>query len=203
MELIVNFAVLIIFALWLQYKMRKAARLSEKSSKQFWEKERQANLSRKADISGLDYITIPVESLPVSDTDDATVNSYRDTVLSLSGKKIVDLTGFTNTELKLKYGPANLPLLSEYDNNYIILVSILQKWGARLLDKGYIAEAAAVLEFAVKCKTDVKNTYRLLARIYKEQHAPDKIDALIDAIPQTKITDKPALIHELSSIRDS
>lgn len=203
MELIVNFGVLIIFAVWLQYKMRKADRLSNKSSLQFWEKERQANLSRRADISDLEYITVPADSLPVSDTEDATINSYRDTILSLSGKKIVNLTGLTNTELKLKYGPANLSLLSEYDNNYIILVSILQKWGKRLLDKGYMAEAASVFEFAAKCKTDVKSTYKMLAGIYKEQHAPDKIDALIDIIPLTNITGKSALIQELSSIRDS
>lgn len=203
MELIVNFGVLIIFVLWLQYEMRKADILSYKGTREFWEKERQANLSRKADISSLNYITVPIDSLPISDTEDSTINSYRDTILSLSGKKIVDLTGITNTDLKLKYGPSNIGQLSEYDNNYIILVSILQKWGDRLLNRGYTAEAVSVLEYAVKSRTDVTNTYKLLARIYMEQHAPEKIDALINIIPLTKVSNKTALIQELSAVRHS
>lgn len=167
MELIITFSVLLIFVIWLQYEIRKAARLSKRGTEAFWKKEREANLTRRIDISGLPYIIIPFEDLPMSDYDDATINSYRDTILSLSGKKILNLSDMSNTDLKLAYGSANFSLLSEYDNNYMILVSILQKWGERLYHKGLYAEAAAVLEAAVKCHTDVKSTHILLAKLNK------------------------------------
>ncbi len=202
MQIFVYFSVLIIFAVWLQYEIRKNSRLSRKSTKLFWEREKQANLTRKTDISDLDYITIPLEKLPMSDHKDATVNSYRDTILSISSKKILNLTGLTNTDLKIKYGASNINLLSEYDNNYTVLVSILQKWGERLYGLGFSEEAVPVLEYAVTCLTDVRKTYRLLAEIYMEQNTPEKIDPLLDALSLTKINRKDLLSKELLRIKN-
>lgn len=203
MEIIVNFGILIIFVFWLHYEMRKAARLSCKKSEEYWNKERSANLTRKSDINGLDFITISLNCLPMSDFDDPTINSYRDKILNLSGKKIVNLTGITNTELKLQYGAANINLLMEYDSNYTLLVSLLQKWGDRLYLKGYYTEAASVLEYAVNNHTDVKSTYILLAKIYNKQNSMEKINQLIEALPLSKVIHKDKLAEELHSIKNS
>lgn len=203
MEVIVTFGILLIFVFWLHYEMRKAARLSGKGTMEFWKKERSANLTRRSDLNGLDFITISLDFLPMADLDDPTINSYRDKILDLSDKKIVNLTGITNTELKLQYGAANINLLMEYDNNYTLLVSILQKWGDRLYKKGYYSEAASVLEYAVKNLTDAKSTYILLAKIYKEQNFTEKIDQLIEAIPLSKVIHKEDLAEELRSIKNS
>lgn len=203
MQILVNFSVLLIFVLWLHYEIRKNNRLSKKGAELFWERERQANLTRKSDISGLEYITIPVERLPMSDHTDATINSYRDTILNLSSKKIVNLTGFTNTDLKLKYGAANINQLSEYDNYYIVLVSILQKWGDRLYQNGNLSDAEAVLEFSVMCLTDVRKTYLLLARIYMEQSTPEKIDPLLEILPFIRIVRRDALVEDLIKIKNT
>lgn len=197
------FSILIVFVLWLQYEIRKNNRLTKIKSEEFWNKEKTANLTRKVDISNLDYITIQYEALPMMDFDDLTINSYRDIILTLSDKKILNLTGFTNTELKLKYGVSNIKALSEYDNNYTILVSMLHKWGERLYQQGYLTEAIAVFEFAVHCLTDVKKTYQLLAKLYKELDASNKIDHLIKILPQTKITQKETLAEELINIKNS
>jgi len=201
MRFFTTLGIVIIFVLWLNYEIRKSNRLSKKSSEKFWEKEAQANLTRKTDISNLDYIKIPYEKLPLSDTPDDTINSYRDTILSQSNKKILNLSGFSNTELKLKYGAANLTELSEYDNNFTVLVSILHKWGERLYSKGYQKEAVAVLEVAVECKTDVHKTYELLADIYVAQGTPDKIEHLIEALAHINVRDKEKLISKLQKIK--
>ncbi len=203
MQILVNFSVLFIFILWLQYEIRKNNRLTKKKSELFWERERQANLTRKADISELEYIEIPLERLPMADHADPTINSYRDTIRNLSSKKIVNLTGFTNTDLKLKYGAANITLLSEYDNHYTVLVSILQKWGERLYHHGNTMDAVSVLEFAIMCLTDVRKSYLLLAQIYANQHTPEKIDDLLEILPFTKVLRKDALAEELRKIKNS
>jgi hypothetical protein len=181
---------ILIFIVWLQYEIRKASRLDKSSTDNFWEKEKQSNLTRRKDISQLDYIILKLESLPLEDKEDLTVNSYRDTILKLSDKKILNLSGYTNTDLKTMYGPANMKLLTEYDGNFITLISMLQKWAERLYADGYTEDAKSVLEFAVSHKTDVTRSYRLLAEIYKLQNTPEKINGLIQSISET------ATIHD-------
>lgn len=199
MNLFTSLSIVLIFVLWLNYEIRKNSRLSKKNMEEFWKKEAKANQTRKADISNLDYIKVPIDKLPLADTPDQTINSYRDTILSLSGKKVLNLTGFSNTELKLKYGASNINLLSEYDNNYTMLVAILQKWGERLYSQGYKREALSVLETAVECKTDVPKTYELLADIYIEQGSPNKINLLMDALSKTHVRNKESLLLNLEN----
>lgn len=189
--------IFVIFIIWLQYEMRKASRLDKKAKDRFWDKENSSNLSRRKDIAGLDYFTIKTDGLPLEDKTDETINSYRDTVLKLNDKKIINLSGYSNTELKIMYGPANLKLLTEYENNFITLVSILQKWAERLYSGGYIEDAASVLEYGVLVKSDVSGTYKLLAQIYKLNNNPGKIGGLIDSLSEVKIHDKDKLIESL------
>lgn len=106
------------------------------------------------------------------------VDDYKQIILSLSELPIVNFTGLTNTELKLRYGAPNLDLLIRYDQNYTLLVRTLQQWAQLLYDSGYIEEACHMLEFSVSTGTDVSSTYRLLCQIYQEQHTPEKIHSL-------------------------
>lgn len=188
---------LIIFVLWLNYQIIKNNRLSKKGLDEFWKKESQANLTRKSDITKLDYINVPYERLPMEDNPDPTINSLRNTILSQSEKKILNLSSFSNTELKLKYGTSNTKQLFEYDNNFIVLVANLHKWGERLYLQGNTTDAITVLEVAVNCKSDVHKTYELLAKIYIEQKTPYKINNLINSISNSDIRDKEKLITKL------
>ena len=191
---------ILIFVLWLNYEIRKGKKTTQKSLDLFWQKEYDSNLARRKDISGLDYLSVTLETLPLQDFEDDTINSYRDTVLKLSERKMINLSGQTNTELKFEYGIANFNLLSSYDNNYTAFVSMLQKWASRLMGRGYITEAQAVLEFSIfSCKTDVIQAYRMLAKIYSSQNRSDQITALMNAIEQTKIKDKASLMDELKN----
>jgi hypothetical protein len=115
----------------------------------------------------------------------------------------MNLSDITNTELKLKYGVANINLLSEYDYTYTILVSILQKWAERLYEQGNKKDCISVLEYAVACYTDVTKSYKLLAEIYMLQNTADRINELINLLPKTKIADKDKLIEELTIIKNS
>jgi hypothetical protein len=187
-----------IFVLWLNYEIGKNNRLSNKGRDKFWKMESQANKTRKVDISNLDYISIPYEKLPMEDNPDQTINSYRDTILSHSDKKILNLSGFSNTDLKLKYGAPNINLLFEYDNNYTILVALLHKWGERLYMQGYQQEALAVMEAALDCDTEVHKTFELLAKIYIEQSSPDKLKLLKDRLSTAPVRDKEVLLSKLN-----
>lgn len=193
---------ILIFILWLQYEIRKSSKNSEAGKNEFWDKEKESNQTRRKDISGLDYLTISLSSLPMGDHEDDTLNSYRDTLRKMEGKKAINLSGQTNTDLKLEYGAANLNQLMEYDNNFISFVSMLHKWADRLYVKGYVDEAKDVLEYGVACATDVSKSYRLLAEIYYSRNSLSQIDHLIETIANTRITDKEKLIDELTAIKN-
>ena len=69
------------------------------------------------------------------------------------------------------------------------------------LPMNYPSEAITVLEYAVRCKTDAKKTYRLLAKIYQEQNQEEKIQDLIQALSNVRIQNKNQFILELKELK--
>lgn len=191
-------AIILIFVVWLQYEIRKSSRSSKKSMDQFWDNEKASNETRKQSISDLELMTISIDKLPLEDDVDQTINSYRDKLQELNGKKMINLSEFTNTQLKSKYGVANLSLLIEYDNNFTTFVSISQKWAERFYSSGNRKAAKAVLEYTIACHTDIPKAYRLLAEIYHKEGTPEKIENLLTLLKDQKLHDKDKLIHDLT-----
>lgn len=147
--------------------------------REFWQRERAANNTRRKPLDDLNYIKLPMEIFPMELLQDVPrVEDYRQIILSLNEQPIVNFTGLSNTELKLRYGAPNITLLTTYDQNYTLLARTLQQWAQALYDNGFSKEACQLLEFAVSTGTDVSATYRLLCRIYQENNTPEKIGAL-------------------------
>lgn len=169
------------------------------------EQERKSNSVRKKSLDDLDYITIPFGSLPFAyidpnnihndpgnsapsgdntaandGSDDSAIRKDETDILALKDKKIVNFTGISNTDLKFTYGAPNLPILTEYDQNFTELVRALDSWGTHLNEHGKGADARKVLEFAVECRTDLKSSYVQLADMYAENFEFDKLDHLIE-----------------------
>ena len=146
----------------------------------FQERERAANEVRRQPIDDLDYLSIPEEffDLPTDDSSRDAAEARR-ILETLREEKIVNLTGISNTDLKLRYGVANLPDLMNFDQNFTSLVRALQMYAAYLNEAGYYKEAVSVLEYAVKIKSDVSASYRLLGKLYMKEDQSDKIEGLI------------------------
>jgi len=166
--------------------MRRVTRKEEAREENFWEKERKSNNVRKKSLENLDYICIPTDFLPFGTAgNNKELENFEQEVLALKNEKIVNLTGISNTDLKLEYGTANITALSSYDQNYTALVRALQNWGKALYDSARYEDATVVLEFAVKTRTDITATYRLLIDIYKtklslnEYEIEKKLNSLI------------------------
>ena len=137
------------------------------------------NTNDTADVRNTD------DTADIRNTDDAAANEAiseecKEILRSLSTQKIVNLTGYTNTDLKLSYGTANITCLTEYDQNYTLLVSTLQKWAEALYRGGEKKECRQVLEYAVSVGTDVSHTYFLLADLYDEEGESDLKCSLIE-----------------------
>ena len=197
------FILTILLVVWIHYQKRRTDRIATKKSEAFWEREQQANLTRKKDISNLNYITVPLQNLPFPEVDSEEVSDIQKHIFNLASGKIVDFTGQSNTDLKLQYGAPNINLLMEYDKNYLELVRSLYRYGKLLYDLDRKDEAASILEYALSIKTDISANYTLLATIYKEKNEPDRINSVISSAEELTSMTKKALLANLVAIRDS
>lgn len=193
----------VILALWIRYQSTHTDRSAAQKREAFLERERQANLTRKKDISNLDYIHVPVSGLPFPETNQEEITDIQKHILTLASGKIVNFTGLSNTDLKLKYGAPNIDLLMEYDKNYLELVRSLYRYGKLLYDLGKKDESAAILEYAISIQTDISANYTLLATIYKEKNDISRINYIISQAEALTSMTKKALLSNLMAIRDS
>ncbi len=178
MNFLINASALL-FSAFVALYLFKNKKSQASTQNDFWEKEREANSTRRKSLDDLDYIKIPIEEFPMSLLDGVPkAEDYKQIIQTLDELPIVNFTGISNTELKLRYGAPNIDVLSSYDQNYTLLVRTLQQWAQLLYDAGYVEEAMHMLEFSVSTGTDVSATYKLLCQIYTEKHTPEKIGAL-------------------------
>lgn len=171
--------IFLIFLVILNVTIRRNDSRQSKCEEDFWEQERQANFSRRKDISNLQYLTIPIEKIPHNLHTEA-----EEILVNLSNCKMLNLAGITNTELKLTYGAANLDELSEYDDNFTQFVQAVSVYGTELVDAGQTEDARSLLELAVSYHADAANIYTTLANIYQDLGSVDKIQDLINSASQ-------------------
>lgn len=131
----------------------------------FWQREHDANFTRKKNIDNLDYITLSIEKLPFLENPCEKIADCEKKIKELSTKRIIDLSSFTNTDLKLQYGAANLTALSEYDENFFILTKTFESWGQALVEEGFTSEAKTVLEYGLSLGCETKLIHKTLESI--------------------------------------
>lgn len=173
----------LLFLLWFTFKLKKNSHIENNSLKGYWEREREANFVRPKDMSDIPYITIPIEKLPFQKQEGSSQKTplmeVQEKLLLLSDKKMVNLGGLTNTDIKYKYGAKNYDYLARCDQNFTLLLRYLNQWAHTLYENGSLEDAKTVLEYAVSIHSDVSGTYSLLARIYADEEEPGKISDLI------------------------
>ena len=188
----------IILCLLLNSLFRKNSRKAEKQEENFWDRERRANLVRRQPLDQLNYITVPLESFPTGLlAEDEEVADCIHTIQHLSQEKIVNFTGYTNTDLKLEYGAPNINLLTQYDQNYTLLVRTLQKWAELLLSAGYEAQAVILMEFAVRTGTDVRRTDYALADYDRSSGNTQGIRSLLQTAQQLRSLNREPIVRTL------
>ncbi len=182
----------------------KSQKNAAAAEQEYWKRERAANNTRRKPLDDLNYIKLPLEIFPMELLQDVPrIEDYRQIILSLKDQPVVNFTGLSNTDLKLRYGAPNINLLTTYDQNYTLLARTLQQWAQALYDNGFSNEACQLLEFAVSTGTDVSATYRLLIRIYQENGTPEKIDALYPVAESLTSAMQKPIVRMLEEVRQS
>lgn len=171
------------------------------SHEEFLEQESRANSVRKTDISALPYVEIPLDELPLDALSACGYSALAEELRALASVKILNLSMYTNTELKLMYGPANLTALSDCDDAYTSLIMLLNKIGASLLEADRPDDAEKFLSFAISIGSDITTSYTMLATLYAKKHDINRIDWLIgNADSLTSLSGK-TIQSNLRSIR--
>lgn len=187
-----------IFCIIFSIALHRTKRIEQNLDQDFWEREQKANFTRKKSLDSLNYITIPEEILQMKpDCMTSEIENCLRDLNDLSAFKIVNFTGYTNTDLKLEYGTANINILSDYDFHYTSLVTLLQKLAELLHDVLEDALAIKVLEFAVSTGTDVSKSYYLLAQLYQEAGMSEKIEKLIAQAQNIRSILKDTIVENL------
>lgn len=194
------FFTFVVFALFTYVFMRRSNVSISQQREEFMEREREANSVRKQPLTDLKYINLDLSSLPVIETDDEYITERLRTlsVLAEPDNKIVNLSGVSNTDLKLKYGVANLTILTAYDQNFTNLCRCLFELGRRLYEAGDSENAIKFLEYGLNCGTDLKSHYTLMADIYEQNMQYKDIVKLIQNVENVNPTLRGSLVSDLN-----
>lgn len=193
----------ILFIIVLFYFIKKSSREADNALENFRKRESEADNTRKKPLDDLNYITIPDEIFRMNrDSDDNDCQSAVKVFDSLKDQKIVNLTGISNTDLKLAYGAPNLPILAQYDQNYTVLARSLDRYASFLTKSGNTDDAVKVLEFAVETGSDISSTYKQLVALYQSNGIKDKIPSLKEKASSLNSVMSPSILRYLDSVSD-
>ncbi len=187
----------IVFIIWFRVKMkRNNSTISEKDAA-YWERERKANFARKRDISHLELLTVNLEALPFSQSPDEEEAELAQKVRTCASAKMLNLTGYTNTDLKEQYGAGNLDELTDWDQNFMYFIRALSQWGACLYQKKDYARTKAVMEYSIEIGSDISAVYTTLGEIYAREHDWEKVDELISLVDDSDFALKKSILKKL------
>lgn len=164
------FVFIIIFLLLSSFRKREE-RTQQELNEAFLERERQANLTRKQDISNLNYVTLSLDHIPAPASKDPLLLEHYGKLCNLSSTKLLNLSRITNTDLKLQYGVANLTELSEYDENYQQALETILAYGKRLMELNCDEAATELFEYAASLQFDSSIIYTSLYELYDKTHS--------------------------------
>ena len=196
--------IFVIFIAWTQYEMKKSSKEAQKREDAFWAREQEANFAPKKDISGLpllhfdeDVIPLPPEGMFNEDDD---ISNYIRELKKLLREPMIDLSEYTNTDLKLAYGVANFTILSSYDDNYNSFLLLMTN-----LARGYERREQHELSVrayrsALSCGSIKLTDYTGLAEVYLAMDAPEKVSELIDEVEASENPRKGGIVDALKRV---
>ena len=135
--------------------------------------------------------------LPVFTTENESVLYYIDHIRKIIKSPMLDLSEYSNTDLKLAYGVGNFKVLCEYDENFNHFLLALTNLARACTEAGLYSEAEQTFLLAFHYGSQKMTDYTSLADIYLHLEEPEKISALIRNVEDGSLPHKEALIQAL------
>lgn len=181
-------------------KQRKAQELEDKATESFWERESRANSTRNKDISDLPLLHIQESELPDNGSDDETILYYIGLLRQNIKHPMIDLSEYSNTDLKLAYGVGNFKTLSDYDENYNTFLLNLTNLARAYNHAGKYDDAEKTYRLALQYGSQKLSDYTELAKNYLKLGKRHEIERLMDEIKHSGHPRKTSIINALQEI---
>ncbi len=193
--------IFVIFIAWTQYEMKKSSKAAAKKEEEFWAREEQANFAPKQDISDLPLLHFEESVIPLPPdgafTPEDDISTYIKELKSILREPMIDLSEYTNTDLKLAYGVANFTTLSGYDDNYNSFLLLLTNLARGYERREMYDLSAAAYRSALECGSLKLTDYTGLAKAYIGMDAPEKVTELIDEVEASENPHSGGIIEAL------
>lgn len=190
--------ILLAFVFFIFFRFKALKKEEQETIESFWEREQKANFSPKKDLSNLSYITIPFEKFPQTYIDSEEEKMFSE-LKAFSDKKILNLNGLSNTDLKEQYGVANLNTLEEIGDNFDSISKIIAEIAEKRFEIKDYSVVITLLEFLVSKKTDLSKAYIILGDAYSETNKYSKIPDLITIVKELHLPLEKKILDSLSS----
>lgn len=188
------------FVIFLAIRYRMNNKKQQETEDSFWAREAMANSVPTTDLDNLPYITIPLDKFPLGFSKDPEITALETELQELADKRLLNLTGKTNTELKEAYGVANLATMQAIGEDFDRLTVILKEYAEGLIAQNQLTDAIRVLEFGVAIGTDISQNYTLLGDCYQALGQTDKIGYLMTQVENRHLLLGPSIIRHLQSL---
>lgn len=194
---------IVLMGLVINNAIRRSNARSKKAMDEFWERERSSFKAPSRSVSDLEYITFP-DDLPLNiSTDDPQIKEYQETLVNITKNKVLDLSGISNTDIRMAYGSKNMEELSRADQRYTTLCRSLNSLSKAYMRTGHSAEALTLLRFAISCGSDIKESWMLLGQYHMDRDEREEMDKLIEkaaGLPEDSHTKKD-ILKELKELK--
>jgi hypothetical protein len=141
--------------------------------------EREANSARRKEIDPSLFFTVDASALPEFDTG----NKHAAKAASLSQTHMVHFSRpVSNVELKMSYGPGQLEIIAQYEENYQLFIRLLINWAEDCIAQGQKKEALQILEYTVSMNSEYRKSYLLAADLYRENNNETQLLNLRDTV---------------------
>lgn len=196
----------LIFAWVIQHNVKKNTGNDKEKIASYLKRDTDANFARRKDISNLSYIQIPFDKLPLDITlKDPNMQSkiaeYQKNIRDMKEKKMLNLSGISNIELKENYGTANLELLTIYEGNYSNYIRTLSLYANAIFSE-YPVEAVQLCEYCLEIGTDISSTYTLLGGYYLSHGNQDAFQHLYECVPDSETIAGKIIINKLDKMKN-
>lgn len=166
----------------------------------FWQRERLAKTVPPKDLDSISYLSVPIDNFSFGSIDDEDVRLLENELSSLSQKRLLNLTGKTNTELRELYGSPNLEAMQKIGDDFDRFSIVLADYATKLVESELYEEAIRVLEYALLIKTDISKCYTMLGDCYIALGQPRRVETLKEQVLSLGLWMESSIISYLDNL---
>ena len=187
------------------HNLRKRQKTHEAEKAAFWSKEEQSLAVRKKEIPAELYFHPDISRLnfPALELDPVATEKYQTLEKQIRNSvslPMLSLSGMSNTDLRLNFGTANQPVITQAEENYEAFLNFLHEYAVLMNEHGRPEEAIAALEEAVRLKSDISQHYFLLADLYRAKADAASLQTLTALAKDMTSTSKQKILNYLNKL---